>query len=944
MVWKPSMDGSTTVINRKAIHTVNTGHHDNLKFVEPRELPKMASTPEQLLLEIFHLDERLTLVAAPSGEIIFANKAFGQLVSINPQLLLGKNYLSLLYPDLKLIAAQRDLNQRVIQTKEIFRSEEKYVGPDKEEKWFLSSKQPITVIQETYLLVQLTEVTLDRINKPYSVEQQEFSTLVTENSSDFIGLHYSDGKILNYSANSKEIFDYETAELINSDPVNLIHPDDLPLIQEQRTKVLEEKQPGLLPHYRVRKKSGEYIWFETAIKWIKDEAGQFTYFISTSRDITERKKVEAALEKSEKKYRDLVSYSQAIIFTHTLDGTILTTNPIMQNILGYTELELTGLPFTDILRPKDRERYQEYLRDIRQHDKIVDVITVLDKQNQPKHLLFHNIKVNEPEVEPYIIAFAQDITERLEAEEELKRAKTKAEISAKSKEQFLANMSHEIRTPMNGIIGMASLLKKTPLDQSQQNYLRLIQESAQNLLVIINDVLDIAKIESGKLQFEEIPFNVNDILKSAQQSLIYKAEEKDILLDLKLLKLEHPIVKGDPYRLTQILINLLSNAIKFTQVGKVELAAEVIHESIFDYTLRVSVTDTGIGIASNKINTIFESFVQANTDTARKYGGSGLGLTICKNLVELQGGQIWVKSKPGKGTTFTFEITYAKVHQEPVTLENTPQIDYSSLSACKVLLAEDNAINQFMAESILHGWGVTVDIANNGKEAMALHEQANYDLILMDIQMPVMDGVEATRLIRQMVDPVKAQIPIIALTANALKGDSEIYLQAGMDDYMSKPYEEEKLFLKIAQNIRHSNLVIEPESEATKPETKPSMLPVENQYNLSLIQNLAKGDQSFVNQMVSMIITLIPEALQKMQAHTAAGEWYELSQVAHSIKPAVDTLMLPTIREQIVKIETDARNGKQVAHIPTEVSNVAQILQKVIAQLQQDFPDTDSQA
>ncbi len=471
---------------------------------------------------------------------------------------------------------------------------------------------------------------------------------------------------------------------------------------------------------------------------------------------------------------------------------------------------MVGLPFTEILRPRDRVRYQEYLRDIRQHDKVVDVITVIDKQGQPKHLLFQNIKVNEPDVEPYIIAFAQDITERLEAENELKKAKNKAEISAKSKELFLANMSHEIRTPMNGIIGMAALLKKTILDATQQNYLKLIQESAQNLLVIINDVLDVAKIESGKLQFEEIPFNVNDILLSAQQSLIYKAEEKDILLDLKLLTLKEPLVTGDPYRLTQILINLLSNAIKFTQVGKVELAAEIVHESIFDYTLRIAVTDTGIGIAADKIDTIFESFVQANSDTTRKYGGSGLGLTICKNLVELQGGRIWAKSKPGQGATFIVEITYPKVHQTPITPAETQQIDYTSLSPYKILLAEDNAINQFMAESILNGWGVVVDIANNGQEALDLHQQFNYDLILMDIQMPIMGGVETTRLIRQMPDPVKAQIPIIALTANALKGDSDTYVQAGMNDYMSKPYEEEKLFLKISHNIRQNKLAIKP--------------------------------------------------------------------------------------------------------------------------------------
>jgi PAS domain S-box-containing protein len=684
----------------------------------------------------------------------------------------------------------------------------------------------------------------------------------------------------------------------------------------------------------MRKKSGEYIWVESYIRPILNEKGKVVKLQTSSRDITQRKIAEAAIEKSEKKYRDLVSYSQAVIFTHTLDGIILSTNPIMQNLLGYSELEMAGQPFSELLRPRDKHRYQVYLNDIRKRNKVVGVVTVVDKHGQLKHLLYHNIKVSEPDIEPYIIAFAQDITERLEAENELKKAKEKAEISAKAKELFLANMSHEIRTPMNGILGMAALLKKTDLTKSQQNYLHLIQESAQNLLVIINDILDIAKIESGKLRFEQIAFNVNEILHSAQQSLIYKAEEKDIFLHLKLLPITNPVVTGDPYRLNQILINLLSNAIKFTEVGKVELTAVVAAETAQEYTLRISVKDTGIGIAPGKLNSVFESFTQAYIDTTRKYGGTGLGLTICKNLIEMQGGRIWAESEPGTGSTFSFEITYPKVYVEPDLAASPAEIDFTSLGALRVLLAEDNAINQFMAESIMKGWGFTVDIANNGLEAIALHEQNTYDIILMDIQMPEMGGVEATKYIRQLPDPIKARIPIIALTANALKGDSDSYIAAGMNAYMSKPYEEEKLYLKIYQNMQLSTPAALPNSAPLKSSPAPS---VKSLYNLDLVQKLAKGDQKFTHKMIDMFVTMIPDSISHMKEHVAAQEWHQLGQIAHSIKPAVDTLMISSIRENLVTIENNVKTASNLNQLPELVSITVQTLSEIIADLKQEF-------
>ena len=800
----------------------------DIDITETKESTEKLMQKEQLLQQVVDNSPNFIYLTDANGQLLLVNNSLASLLGVTPTELIGQNFLQIFYAD----ATQRTHNlaiyHRCLQGEDV-RFEEQYYRTGEPDKWLLHIRRTFLLNNKPHTLGLSIDITKQKITQKVIEESEELYRLLSENSSDLIGLHELDGTIIYFSSSVKELLGYEPDELKDKLPYTALHPEDRKRIkQESRLSVLAKKTSTVL-QYRIRKKNGEYIWLETYIRPIFNEQHQIKKLQTSSRDITERKKAEAALEKSEKKYRDLVTYSQAVIFTHTLEGTILSTNPILQNLLDYSELELVGRPFVELLRPRDHIRYQEYLKEIRQHHKAVGVATVLNKQGLPKHLLYHNILVNEPEVESYILTFAQDITERLEAENDLKKAKTKAEMSAKSKELFLANMSHEIRTPMNGILGMAALLKKTSLDTTQQNYLNLIQESAQNLLVIINDILDMAKIESGKLQLEKIPFNVNDMLHAAQQSLIYKAEEKDILLQVKPLQLDNPLVTGDPHRLTQILINLLSNAIKFTRVGKVELAAEVTHESLADYTLRISVRDTGIGIESDKLEGIFESFVQANSDTTRKYGGTGLGLTICKNLVELQGGRIWAKSKPGHGATFTFEITYPKVQLTLNAPAAPTQLDYTSLQSFKVLLAEDNAINQFMAESMLTGWGTQVDIANNGQEAILLHQQHNYDIILMDIQMPEMGGVEATQLIRQMADPVKAQIPIIALTANALKGDSDIYLEAGMNDYMSKPYAEEKLFLKISQNIRRSaaalKLTTKPD-EPDKTDSVPAVSPV----------------------------------------------------------------------------------------------------------------------
>lgn len=408
-----------------------------------------------------------------------------------------------------------------------------------------------------------------------------------------------------------------------------------------------------------------------------------------------------------------------------------------------------------------------------------------------------------------VAVFSQDITQKKQNELALLQAKDDALKAARAKSDFLSNMSHEIRTPMNAIIGITELLMERLKDTLNIEYLQSIKLSADNLLYIINDILDLSKIESGKITFENTPFNPLKQLEEIKKSFNHQAKEKNIDLtyesDINLPE----FILGDPLRLNQILINLIGNAIKFTHSGKVKISVNVKENSEDFCTLMYCVEDTGIGIPTKKFNSIFESFNQAYTDTSRKFGGTGLGLAITKNLVELQGGKIWLKSEEGKGSSFYFEIRYKKSGQ-PNAITPIIKIPHSinstianrSLDGARILLVEDNSMNQFLANQILKKWDAEVTFAETGKEALEIIKSNTFDVILMDLQMPEMNGYDATIAIRSGAHgKCKPEVPIIALTADAFEETKMRVLQTGMNDFITKPFKQDELFTKIVKHL-----------------------------------------------------------------------------------------------------------------------------------------------
>ncbi len=511
-----------------------------------------------------------------------------------------------------------------------------------------------------------------------------------------------------------------------------------------------------------------------------------------------------------KKFLTFFDFSPTCICIAELDsGIILDANQAFLDLFGYQRQEAVGRSLTSlgIVLSESRARIINELKkrgSLKNREQIM-----FTKMGKPINMLFSNIII-ELYGKKCSLSLLNDISEKKELETQLIVAKEQAEKAAKIKEEFLANMSHEIRTPMNGVIGMAYLLSQTRLTEEQKEYARGIRDSAGMLLTIINDILDISKINASKMIFEETPFNVRDIIRNLSLAMDVKAREKNIKYYTNIEKSIPQKIVGDPVRLSQVLWNLTGNAVKFTEHGEVNLNVYLRGEEGGNITLEFVVKDTGIGIISSKLISIFEPFTQASIDTSRKYGGTGLGLGIAKKLVEMQNGTIFAESKPGMGSTFSVRLTFKKYDEGYNTnIESgNGNVKLKNLKGIKILVAEDNKINQRVVTKTLERWGATVSLAENGKIAVEMLAVKPYDLVLMDIQMPEMDGLEATKYIRSSLLPPASNLPIIAITASALRLDYEKCVALGMNEYVPKPFKPDELYDKIVR-LLNNNTVLE---------------------------------------------------------------------------------------------------------------------------------------
>lgn len=504
--------------------------------------------------------------------------------------------------------------------------------------------------------------------------------------------------------------------------------------------------------------------------------------------------------------------------------------------------------------------------------------------------------------------FAELETRRAEeAKTKAERAMRIAEDAAKTKQQFLSNMSHEIRTPMNAIIGFTKVILKTHLTAKQKEYMMAIKASGDALIVLINDILDLAKVNSGKMTFEKTPFRMASSISGMIRLFETKLQENNLELISDYDSRIPEILIGDPVRLHQIFLNLVSNAIKFTFMGKITVKVLMVEEDAEKVTIEFSVADTGIGIAENKIHYIFENFRQANSRTSRLYGGTGLGLSIVKQLVEQQGGSIRVKSKIKEGSVFTFTLSFRTTTELPHE-ETEIMALYTGIKNIKVLVVEDIALNQLLMKTLLDDYGFKCDIAENGKEAIQKLKTNNYDVILMDLQMPEMNGFDATGYIR---NKMNLETPIIALTADVTTVDLAKCKTVGMNDYIAKPVDEKMLYNKIIA------LVKKPVLSKFDAEKDPVNM-VENAQakkikytDMNYLMQRTKSNPALMMQMISLYLEQTPALINTMKLSLQKNDWESLYAAVHKLIPSFLIMGLDPVYESMARKIQEAASMQQ---------------------------------
>lgn len=600
----------------------------------------------------------------------------------------------------------------------------------------------------------------------------------------------AEGPNFDYWGLDKAYFEGKTIEQANTTNFDVI----LPLFKTARKrKVTASKEL----HYmnRVYKLMAKPIFSDEGLE----------YFLGIIQDISEEYHIKKALEKSELKYRNLVEESTELIFSINSSMELSYVSPNIKQFLDYETYEFTSGDFVDFLHPDDRKSLESF-----QEDPIVYFEQNPSFECRLKHKdgtfrVFSSsgrlIRDDEGKIR-YYLGIARDITKLKETQKELFLAKNRAEAALTAKSQFLSVMSHEIRTPMNAVIGLSHLLLEDNPREDQLENLRTLQFSAENLLGLINDILDFNKIDSGKIELETVVFEPAHLLNRIVHSYAYQIREKALEIAVEISEDLPQYIVGDPVRIAQILNNLISNAIKFTKDGLVRIAMKPVKKTKTTVSIHFEVEDTGIGIPENKLDSIFEAFTQASSDTTRIFGGTGLGLAIVRKLVQLFGSDIHVKSEPTQGTVFWFELNF-NIAQQAISKDQLTSGPLKDLNKISLLVAEDNIVNQVLLRKYLVKWGVgNIEFAINGEKAIAMYIAGDFDILLLDLQMPVMDGFEVSKKIREMeTENASRRIPIIALTASSYSEVKEEIHEAGMDDYVSKPFVPANLYAKITKYL-----------------------------------------------------------------------------------------------------------------------------------------------
>ncbi len=608
---------------------------------------------------------------------------------------------------------------------------------------------------------------------------------------DLVWLKDSEGVYLGCNPSFESFFGAKEAEIVGRTDYDFVSKELADFFREHDRKAVLAGRPSLNEEWLTFAATGYHGLFETIKTPMYDAEGNLLGVLGISRDISERTRAYELLRLSEEKFASAFKASpDAVNLNRLADGVYLEVNDGFVRMSGYQAEEVLGKSSLELdiwADPAERERL---VQEIRAHGFVTNLEARFRRKDGSIFTGWMSgriISVNEVEC---LLNITRDVTERKQYQEQLEQARRAADAANHAKSEFLANMSHEIRTPMNGIVGMLQLLGFGELSEEQRDYLNCAQACTANLLSLINDILDLSKVEAGKLELEYTDFSLRRSIQELVTTQIAQVHKKHLGLVTQLDDTIPDILYGDQLRLKQILLNLLSNAIKFTEQGSIQISAVMTECSATSLTLCLSVRDSGIGMAPEALERIFAPFEQADNSITRKYGGTGLGLSICRRLAELMGGRIWAESTPGQGSCFFLELPFmlrTKALQADPGFSATGTALPQATRSLRLLVAEDNRFNADTLKAMLTKLGHRAELVENGSQLLEAWRQGGFDAILMDIAMPVMGGVEAAGVIRGQERESGAHLPIIAVTAHALRGDRDTFLQNGFDGYLAKP-------------------------------------------------------------------------------------------------------------------------------------------------------------
>lgn len=773
---------------------------------------------------------------------------------------------------------------------------------------------------------------LETVNKQKDkLKQSELNyRSIVEQASDILYRCNANGDFTYVNQVAERITGYKKVDLLKMNYLDLVRDDYKEKVAEFYLAQVDNKITTTYFEFPITTKQGKEIWIGQSVQFPQSEQSEVE-LTALAIDISVRKYAEINVGLQEEKYRNIIANMNLGLLEVDNDDVIQYANQSFCDMSGYSLNELVGKKASELILDKSEQKIIQEKNAMRQHG-VSDMysVPVKNKMGDRKWWVISGApRYNDNGELIGSVGIHLDITQQKNLEDELKIAKSNAEKSAKAKESFLATMSHEIRTPLNAIVGITNMMQLNEASRSQEN-IDILSFSSNNLLSLISDILDFSKIEAGKIEFSSSTINLKHLLNGIYQTFKPACDEKNIQLNLNLHASVPEYIIGDELRLSQILNNLISNAVKFTFKGAIDISVE--SKTFNDHRARLNfkISDTGIGIDKRKFNAIFKKFEQADKSISNKFGGTGLGLNITKTLVELQGGKLSLQSEIDKGSVFSFKIDYPiPVNFISNQRESEAQVDTDLLRSKRVLLVEDNAINQKVAVSYLNYWGLPSDIANNGLEALNMMANTVYDLVLMDLYMPVMDGFEAIQRMKE--DARLKQIPIIALTASAEISLMKRATEIGANACLTKPFNYKHLH----QTLLDLLVKVKSNAEELTPIPNADGVAKHRWVDLSTLKEASLNSNEFLKEILELLSKDIPVSMLKADESIKTRNYLQFAEEIHKLKNGLLLLGLETLRNDLTFMEQFARKGKKIKEFIRLFENLKSTIAMVLPEIEE---------